>query len=102
MDKHFNKVSPLFQEPIFLRGVSEMDSSILFEHDMSCISRFVRLHTDKLCFAYMTKNPQNVEMPYTCFVFLGFNEDVVPALFNLVRKCVLLSSSSADIRLRYV
>ena len=77
-----------------------MDSSILFELDMSCISRFVRLHTDKLCFAFMTKNPQNVDMPYACFVFLGYNEDVVPAIFNLVRICALLSSSSADIRLR--
>ena len=85
-----------------LRAVSEMDSSILFEYDMSCISRFVRLHTDKLCFAFMTKNAQNVETPYTCFVFLGYNEEVVPALFNLVRKCALLSSSSADMRLRFV
>nr|XP_022328358.1 TBC1 domain family member 1-like isoform X3 [Crassostrea virginica] len=57
---------------------------VLFEHKLTCMTRFAKTHQDPRCFAYLSR--QNLYCDYECHVFLAHDESVVPELFSSIQE----------------
>ena len=51
------------------------ETTILLEHDLQRLSRFAKLHQDKMCFGYLTHHDLNSD--YECHVFQATTEEIV-------------------------
>lgn len=51
------------------------NESVLFEHKLTCMTRFAKTHQDPRCFAYLSR--QNLYCDYECHVFLAHDEAMV-------------------------
>lgn len=57
---------------------------VLFEHKLTCMTRFAKTHQDPRCFAYLSR--QNLYCDYECHVFLAHDETMVPVLFSSIQE----------------
>ncbi|XP_048778738.1 TBC1 domain family member 1-like isoform X3 [Ostrea edulis] len=60
------------------------NESVLFEHKLTCMTRFAKTHQDPRCFAYLSR--QNLYCDYECHVFLAHDEAMVPELFSTIQE----------------
>ncbi|XP_062602104.1 TBC1 domain family member 4-like [Saccostrea cucullata] len=58
--------------------------AVMFEHKLTCMTRFAKTHQDPRCFAYLSR--QNLYCDYECHVFLAHDEGMVPELFSSIQE----------------
>lgn len=54
---------------------------VLFEHKLTCMTRFAKTHQDPRCFAYLSR--QNLYCDYECHVFLAHDETMVSIAYEI-------------------
>lgn len=74
----------------FLSAQKFNQEGVLFEHKLTCMTRFAKTHQDPRCFAYLSR--QNLYCDYECHVFLAHDESVVSFMFlsNLMSHFYML------------
>lgn len=75
---------------------------VLFEHKLTCMTRFAKTHQDPRCFAYLSR--QNLYCDYECHVFLAHDETMVSIAYEIYHYMHIynIGKTSWDISVPYI
>ena len=65
-----------------------VETQVLFEHKLICLSKFAKTHQDPRCFSYLSR--PNLYCDYECHVFLAHSEETVSIIlkFKVCNVCI--------------